>query len=184
MTPIPGRPHAAALRIDARGRKHLLVSDTARPPVPDDADRVELELWVVPGALADPGVAVGARAFDTATRLLARLRDRLAAARIGLRLYAAGTEAFVSDVTALAEDAGMGAGEVFLRRLGIVGRRVHCVHCRTANHGVATTLVRCGGCGAMLLVRDHFSPRLGAFMGVQVDAEAPGEHSGPEALAS
>jgi dimethylamine monooxygenase subunit C len=27
-----------------------------------------------------------------------------------------------------------------------------------------------------LLVRDHFSRRLGAFMGVKVDAEEPGLH--------
>ena len=33
----------------------------------------------------------------------------------------------------------------------------------------------CPGCGAQLFVRDHFSRRLAAFMGVKVDAEAPGE---------
>jgi len=35
--------------------------------------------------------------------------------------------------------------------------------------------VQCAGCGRHLLVRDHFSRRLAAYMGVMADAEAPGE---------
>jgi hypothetical protein len=34
----------------------------------------------------------------------------------------------------------------------------------------------------MLLVRDHYSRRLGAFMGVCIDAEAPGEIPPAEAF--
>jgi hypothetical protein len=49
------------------------------------------------------------------------------------------------------------------------------VHCRTLNDGVTGNVFACAGCGASLFVRDHFSARLAAFMGVQVDAEAPGE---------
>ena len=33
----------------------------------------------------------------------------------------------------------------------------------------------CPGCGRALFVRDHFSRRLGAFQGVCIDAETPGE---------
>jgi dimethylamine monooxygenase subunit C len=52
---------------------------------------------------------------------------------------------------------------------------VYCVHCRASNEGVTTNVVRCGGCGRHLLVRDHYSRRLAAYMGVMADAEAPGE---------
>ena len=38
----------------------------------------------------------------------------------------------------------------------------------------------CPGCGRSLFVRDHFSRRLGAFQGVCVDAETPGDV--PEAV--
>lgn len=50
--------------------------------------------------------------------------------------------------------------------------------------GVTTSIVTCTGCGAPLFVRDHFSRRLAAFMGVQVDAEVPGEVPEAEELYS
>ena len=49
------------------------------------------------------------------------------------------------------------------------------VHCRTITRGVHTNIVSCSGCGRSLFVRDHFSRRLGAYMGFQIDAEVPGE---------
>jgi hypothetical protein len=52
---------------------------------------------------------------------------------------------------------------------------VWCTHCHGFTEQVTTNVVPCAGCGRHLLVRDHFSRRLGAFMGVMVDAEAPGE---------
>jgi uncharacterized paraquat-inducible protein A len=59
--------------------------------------------------------------------------------------------------------------------IGQPERRVSCVHCRTINPGVTTTLVTCAGCGVTLSVRDHFSRLHNAWMGVQCDAEAPGD---------
>ena len=167
------------LAIEPGGRVHLLVCDRADPPVPAGADDVSLERWSVSGLVDGAGVA-----FPSAVDLLARLRDRLDSARIGLRLYAAGSDTFLSDVACLADRVGMTAGELFLDRLGPPSRRVRCVHCRAMTEDVAATLIRCAGCGAMLLVRDHFSRRLGAFMGVQADAEVPGDHPAPAPLAS
>jgi hypothetical protein len=40
---------------------------------------------------------------------------------------------------------------------------------------VRTNIVSCDACGRWLLVRDHYSRRLAAYMGVMVDAEVPGE---------
>jgi hypothetical protein len=40
---------------------------------------------------------------------------------------------------------------------------------------VRTNIAQCAGCERWLLVRDHYSRRLAAYMGVMVDAEAPGE---------
>lgn len=70
---------------------------------------------------------------------------------------------------------GMSADEVRCEHLGTAARRVNCVHCRAANEDVTTSVVRCGGCGRHLLVRDHYSRRLAAYMGVMADAEVPGE---------
>jgi len=46
---------------------------------------------------------------------------------------------------------------------------------RTTAEDVRTNIVRCPGCARWLLVRDHYSRRLAAYMGVMADAEAPGE---------
>jgi hypothetical protein len=42
------------------------------------------------------------------------------------------------------------------------------------DRGRATNIVQCVGCERWLLVRDHYSRRLAAYMGVMVDAEVPG----------
>ncbi len=47
---------------------------------------------------------------------------------------------------------------------------------------VTTNPVICSHCGLNLLVRDHFSYRLGAFQGVCIDAEVPGEAPAPEEI--
>jgi hypothetical protein len=65
--------------------------------------------------------------------------------------------------------------EVQREHCGSAARRVYCIHCAASNEAVTTTVVRCGGCGRHLLVRDHYSRRLTAYMGVMADAEVPGE---------
>ncbi len=58
---------------------------------------------------------------------------------------------------------------------GSAKRRVQCVHCKGFTEDVTTNPVHCAHCGLNLLVRDHYSRRLGAFQGVCIDAEVPGE---------
>jgi dimethylamine monooxygenase subunit C len=172
------RPVYEKLRIDPAGRAHLIVTDL--PAVPEEAvaeDLARVECWVV--GLSGPGIAVpvagNVRAFRAVADLLAHLSHVLAREKVGLRLYAAGSEAFLWDVMNLARAAGLGGGEVFLNQAGTLRRRVYCTHCRTMNEDVETNIVACRGCGASLFVRDHFSRRLAAFMGVKMDAEVPGE---------
>jgi hypothetical protein len=69
----------------------------------------------------------------------------------------------------------MGKDEYRMFAVGSGARRIFCVHCRTLTFTVSTNLVDCAGCGAQLFVRDHFSRRLNAFMGFQIDSEVPGE---------
>ncbi len=114
--------------------------------------------------------------------MLANLRHRLRRAPVGLRLYAIGTEAFLWDVHNLSREAGLGQGEIFLTHAGSLRRRVYCTHCKTMNEDVTTSVVACVGCGAALFVRDHFSRRLAAFMGVAVNAENPVELPETEVL--
>jgi predicted RNA-binding Zn-ribbon protein involved in translation (DUF1610 family) len=113
--------------------------------------------------------------FRARQQLLDRLARVLGQETMGLRLYALGEETFVWDVARVGRAAGLDESEMRLGHRGSERRRVYCVHCRTRIEGVTTNIVTCTGCGASLLVRDHYSRRLAAFMGVQVDAEVAGE---------
>lgn len=113
--------------------------------------------------------------FRSVQHLLIALRHRLSREFMGFRLYVIGTEPFVWKVRGTAEEFGLGCDEVRLFAIGSLARRVFCNHCRTITEGVKTDIVICSGCRANLFVRDHFSRRLNAFAGVQVDAEVPGE---------
>lgn len=109
------------------------------------------------------------------TTAMFRLRGVLATATMGTRLYAAGTEPFIGSVIQEAIAAGIDHKSVITEHRGSAKRRVQCVHCKGMTEGVTTSPVACSHCGLMLFVRDHYSRRLGAFMGVCIDAEAPGE---------
>jgi predicted RNA-binding Zn-ribbon protein involved in translation (DUF1610 family) len=47
------------------------------------------------------------------------------------------------------------------------------VHCKGFTDNVRTSPYTCTHCGLSLLVRDHYSRRLGAFQGVCIHAEEP-----------
>ena len=63
-----------------------------------------------------------------------------------------------------------------------MARRVQCVHCKGITDNVATSPFQCSHCGLPLLVRDHYSRRLAAFQGVNIDAEEPGTAPDPELM--
>lgn len=111
-----------------------------------------------------------------------RLRGVLATAKMGTRLYAAGTEPFIGSVIQEALNAAIDPKSVLTEHCGSARRRVQCVHCKGFTENVVATPVECSHCGLTLLVRDHYSRRLGAFMGVCIDAEAPGEVPATEEL--
>lgn len=172
---IKSRPVYTPFQIDPAGRTHLVVTDLAS--LPPHMAVPEIETWRV--ELQAPGIAAPAagmeRAYRSVAELLSHLKHRLECESVGFRLYALGMEAFLWDVMNLARQAGMGRDEVRLTQMGSMRRRVYCTHCKTIIENVATNILPCPGCAANLFVRDHFSRRLAAFMGVIVDAEIPGE---------
>jgi predicted RNA-binding Zn-ribbon protein involved in translation (DUF1610 family) len=94
---------------------------------------------------------------------------------MGLRLYVAGPEAFMGQIMTLALEFNLNKDEIRAEECGSLARRVHCVHCKTVTEDVTTNIVECTNCHRWLIVRDHYSRRFAAYMGVMVDAEAPGE---------
>jgi len=176
------RPVYTPFAIDTAARFHLIITDQAAPPPAEDLPRENFEAWVVktvaPGVQAQQAGPV--RAFRAVPEMLTHLKHRLARETVGLRLYAVGSEAFLWDVHNLARAEGLAAEEIKLHQAGPKLRRVYCTHCKTMIENAALNVIACPGCGASLFVRDHFSRRLAAFMGVKIDAEAPGEPFVPE----
>lgn len=183
------RPVYAPLEADPQGTQHWLLISGAT-----EADRsrvlkvlstlgvAPLEVWSVDEDLAHAGAGgvcalphAVARRFDDEGELLGALGEALRGARVGIRLYALGTEPFIGSVRQIAEHTGIAPEAVRVEHSGSLQRRVYCIHCRSMNEGVTANVTPCTGCGRKLLVRDHYSRRLAAFMGVQADAEVPGE---------
>jgi hypothetical protein len=115
------------------------------------------------------------RSLSDVPALLAELRSSLEGALMGTRLYVAGPESFIGLAMKIALEFNLNKDEVRAEQVGTLARRVYCVHCRATTENVRTNIVRCLECDRWLLVRDHYSRRLAAYMGLMVDAEVPGE---------
>jgi hypothetical protein len=187
---IKSKPVYSPLRADTRGRYHLLlgfgpggtallrVIGELQAASPESLQSTQL-LFVPDGdQTAQPFQALGlglVQSFADPAALLAALRSVLENSLMGTRLYVAGPEHFIGRVLTIALEFNLNKDEIGAEELGSLARRLYCVHCQTTSEGVRTNIAACSGCGRWLMVRDHYSRRLAAYMGVMVDAEAPGE---------
>jgi dimethylamine monooxygenase subunit C len=205
VTGIKSKPIYSPLKADARGRFHLMlglgVGETALLRVLRELEATDAKalgatrVLLVPAGAADAPTGGGnapraalesqreieslplqeVRVFPAVDPLLAELRSTLADAFMGTRLYLAGPESFIGLAMKIALEFNLNKDEVRAEELGTLARRVYCIHCRATTENVRTNIVQCVECDKWLLVRDHYSRRLAAYMGVMVDAEAPGE---------
>ncbi len=193
ITGIKSKPVYAPLAPDVGGRHHVLVGHgVGGEPLlrliaalrAAGSSRASRRLLYVADPAAAPAAALEAvQAADVDTvscfpgtpALLDALRVAFDDGLMGTRLYVAGPEAFMGLVMRLAAEFNLNRDEIRAEECGSRARRVHCIHCRTATENVSTNIVACAGCHRWLIVRDHYSRRLAAYMGVMVDAEAPGE---------
>jgi dimethylamine monooxygenase subunit C len=187
---IKSRPVYAGLHADAHARWNILCAQGA------GALTLEAMLASAPGGFLTKSVClytaadaaslqhenrlatIGFDAFwqgPTTATLLVQLDHVLNNAVMGTRLYVAGIEGFIGEVMRLGMQHGIDPRSIQTEHAGSIRRRVQCVHCKGITDDVTTQPARCAHCGLMLLVRDHFSRRIGAFQGVCIDAEAPGQ---------
>lgn len=103
------------------------------------------------------------------------LGEHLFRARMSTRIYAAGSEPLIGSVVQRAMHFNIDHLSVRTEHRGSLKRRVQCVHCKGLIENVVATPVKCTHCGLVLAVRDHYSRRHAAFIGVCVDAEVHGE---------
>lgn len=180
----PSLPHYAPLQPCAEARSHLVVAQgdalhalpafiNALAGLPGSA------LLVTLGKLQATGLpTVFHASLDT---LEDDVRRRLDESRVGVRLYVCGDETFVWHIRRIAQAAGLLPEEVAAAVSG-TRRTVYCVHCGTAHahdgreghdgHDEPDE-VTCPSCDVRLSVRQHFSARLGAYLGVCADADRP-----------
>ena len=198
---IKSKPIYEPLRADLGGRHHLMLASgpggeallrvlgeirdaapqalqNTRALLVPDAGTADHSNIAAPSNVADRIKEFGVtdvRSFEDVAALLTTFRTVLDESLMGTRLYVAGPESFIGLAMKLALEFDMNKDEIRAEELGTQARRVYCVHCRTTTEDVKTNIVRCAGCQRWLLVRDHYSRRHAAYMGVMVDAEAPGE---------
>lgn len=104
--------------------------------------------------------------------LYLRLQMLLEKAQAGTRLYVCGDESFLWHVYRLARHAGLLGDEIELFKQG-ARRRLYCVHCGHFQDIGSEGECTCDQCRVKLFVREHFSQRLGAYMGVCIDPDSP-----------
>jgi dimethylamine monooxygenase subunit C len=121
---------------------------------------------------------IGAAQFyraPTIPTLLPRLAQVLANAHMGTQFYLAGTEGLMGQAERDIMATGVPYRDIQKEHRGSTVRRVQCVHCKGITENVATDPFKCSHCRLNLFVRDHYSRRLAAFQGVNIDAEDPGQ---------
>lgn len=156
-----------------RGRLHSL--PTYRQPQPRDAARQHL--LVIQSAAACPNVAAQLeqpRVLNAETcDFDARLEAALGQCCVGSHLYIAGDERFLWRIHARARRAGLQDDEIDMT-LSVSGlRTIYCVHCGLSQHGTHDASLQCNGCRVLLEIREHFSRRLGAYIGVCANPDQP-----------
>jgi hypothetical protein len=176
LTPQPGKDHLFIA--DAQGAEAILDLARAAPAnffagaeivfIPrTSGDRYLAALHALKPARWYEGPSIAAA--------LPRLRQTLATAHMGLRLYLSGTEGLIGQAMQAALEAGIDHSSIQTEHRGSLARRMQCVHCKGITEDVTTQPAPCSHCGLLLLVRDHYSRRLAAFQGVCINAEDQSE---------
>lgn len=183
--PILSRPRYGVLELRP-GSGHLMVADgngagALIDLVAAGAPLATSHIIYVPGVngidRAAELQALGTAQFvrlPTFAAALPRLQKVLADAHMGLQIYVAGTEGLMGQVQREVVVAGLPHTALQMEHRGSLARRVQCVHCKGITENVTVDPFQCSHCGLNLFVRDHYSRRIAAFQGVNIDAEDPG----------
>jgi len=187
---IKSRPVYAPLE-PRPGKLHVIVADDAGADAVTDMlakanNRSEIlsaaHVMYCPGPTGTDGSAkleaLGATQFfraPTIPALLPRLVRVLSDAHMGTQFYLAGTEGLIGQAEREIMNTGFPFASIQKEQRGSTLRRVQCVHCKGITENVATDPFKCSHCGLNLFVRDHYSRRIAAFQGVNIDAEDPGQ---------
>jgi hypothetical protein len=179
----PSSPVYSGLQPDPQAKAHLIVAE-------GDGAAAVIDLY----AAADAGfagcatllyaagsaaqhaqlLALGAKLLPDIAALLRASKECMEQAGMGTTIYLTGSPSFIGEAAKLAGGYGVSFASLRTEARGSAGKRVQCVHCKSIEANVVTATVTCSHCRLKLLVRDHYSHRLNAFMGVCCEAERAG----------
>lgn len=194
---IKSRPVYTGLKINPQAQRHIFALEGEgalalldQISALDDVILSRSEILYVAGGSQNAGHDTALRNLNadrfftapTIATLLFRFKRSLATAHMGTSVSIAGTEGFIGQAMIVALEAGLDHASLMTEHRGSLARRVQCVHCKGITDDVTHSPFPCSHCGLPLLVRDHYSRRLGAFQGVNIDAEEPGTAPDPEEL--
>ncbi len=177
LEPRPGSAHLVV----ADGEGAGAVRDLVAHAVDRAAMLARMHIMYAPGPNGTDEAAslqaLGAAQFyraPTIAAMLPRLRRVLQDAHMGTQFYLTGTEGLMGQAEREIMQTGFPVAAIQKEHRGSTVRRVQCVHCKGITENVRTDPFKCSHCGLNLFVRDHYSRRLAAFQGVNIDAEEPG----------
>lgn len=178
LEPRPGHSHL----IIADGEGAGAVTDLVAKATDRAAFLAAAHIMYCPGPtgvdLSTELESLGAAQFfraPTIPALLPRLARVLQDAHMGTQIYLAGSEGLIGQAERDTMNTGFPFSAIQKEQRGSTVRRVQCVHCKGITENVATDPFQCAHCGLNLFVRDHYSRRIAAFQGVNIDAEDPGQ---------
>lgn len=173
------RDHALAHVVVAKGKGGMAVLQLFQQMYPRQPVKVlyirDKDESVDYAATLTKLIGEGLQCFDTEQEGLYAFFRMLSDCHMGTQFYMSGTESFIWSAVKLAKLHGVQEDDVMKQMVASLSRPVYCVHCKGVTTDVTTNIATCRKCGRKLFVRDHFSRLLGAYMGLQVDAENPGE---------
>jgi hypothetical protein len=179
--PLTARPGSVHL-IVADGEGAMAITDMLACTPDARAFLADAHILYCPGPngsdLSERLLALGAAQFfraPTIPAILPRLDRVLLDAHMGSQFYLAGTEGLIGQAERAIMQTGFPYNAIQKEHRGSTLRRVQCVHCKGITENVALDPFRCSHCGLNLFVRDHYSRRIAAFQGVNIDAEDPGQ---------
>ncbi|WP_020680781.1 dimethylamine monooxygenase subunit DmmA family protein [Marinobacterium rhizophilum] len=180
---IKSRPVYAPVCLQRQAQFHLFICeadglDILRPLV-REASCLSSALLVFGRS---PAANIETGRFCDPEQASAEVAATLLQAPLASAIYVAGREAFLWQVRNQAREVGFADEQIRLCSPVNRLRRVFCTHCYELTDDVGHTPVTCAGCKRPLLVRDHFSRFLGAYVGVQINAEDPTEEHATEEL--
>ena len=118
-------------------------------------------------------ISLAAPHDDAFAQLLNRITDELKQEKAGIHTVICGDESFLWMVQQCVVQSGCLKAEMSLLLDGLVQpkiKNIYCVHCGHLQKTAEDNHCACEHCHVELMIRSHFSERLGAYMGVCANA--------------